>query len=164
MSFGQKLIPPIACTDFWSELTPEISLGPAPADISLPSVNVAGLPVGATYLRVVALIKFRAVENTNVAANSLQGLQEIQVAQGSLMNLINAIDLVDRALRISRCRCPGDRTRRWGIVIVGQNDLSSIFIGNATYLFQWTQALVYQTNLNFDDIQTGLRVTWQPST
>lgn len=163
MSFGQKLIPPIACTDFWSELTPEISLGPAPADISLPSVNVAGLPVGATYLRVVALIKFRAVENTNVAANSLQGLQEIQVAQGSLMNLINAIDLVDGLYALAAAVAPVT-VREGGDVIVGQNDLSSIFIGNATYLFQWTQALVYQTNLNFDDIQTGLRVTWQPST
>lgn len=59
--------------DFWSEPQEEVAIPTVAADLALPSVVVTDLPAGAKTVHVVAMLKFRVVENINVAANSMDG-------------------------------------------------------------------------------------------
>ena len=120
-------------------------------DVALPSVIVADLPIGATVTAAYALFKFRIVENTNAAANQLQGTQSIQVklAAGAY---INAIDFANAEFAVPAS------TKQGGDVIIGDNDIKAQVAGNGTYNVQWTAALVDQANLEFKTVQTGLQI------
>jgi len=141
--------------DFWSATQALVSLTDAAApgtNVALPDVVVAGLPAGATVVRATAFFKFRIMENTNGAANKLQDAQNIQVQKGGAGGYSTGIALVDDLLGIE------GSTRESGDVLMGNTDLAAKVTGNDTYNFQWTAALVDAANLNFNDVQTGLRV------
>ena len=144
------------CLDFWSATQALVSLTDTAApgtDTALPNVVVAALPVGAKVSRATAYFKYRVLENSNVAANKLQGDQNIQVQKGGGGGYVTGIALVDDLLGIA-----GGPLREGGDVLMGNTDLAAKVTGNDTYNFQWTAALVDQANLNFYDVQVGLRV------
>lgn len=141
--------------EFWSATQALVSLTDAAApgtDVALPDVVVAGLPAGATIVRATAYLMFRAIENTNGAANKLQGAQNIQVQKGGAGGYSTGIALVDDLLGVAAS------TREGGTVLMGNTDLAAKVTGNDIYNFQWTASLVDQANLNFNDVQTGLRI------
>jgi len=141
--------------DFWSDPQEEVSVTSGAGDKALPSVTVEDLPAGATIVRAVAMFKFRMIENTNAAANKLSGAQNIQVRDDTPGTWRDAINLVDDLFSLAAA------TREGGDVVVGDNDISVEVDGNDTYEFQWAQAVVDQDNLNFNDVQTGLRVYYR---
>ena len=143
--------------DFWSEPQEEVQLTDTVApgtDVALPSVTVADLPANVTVERVIAMFKFRIIENTNAAVNKLQGGQHIQVESDAPGTYRDAISFVDDMFTIAA------NTREAGDVIIGDHDIAIEVDahGNDTYLFKWEAALVDQANLQFDDAQTGLRI------
>ncbi|MBA7577294.1 hypothetical protein ES708_19141 [subsurface metagenome] len=75
--------------DFWSDPQEEVVMTGAKATPGLPSVTVGDLPGGATIVRAIAMFKFRMVENTNEAENSLDKTeaQPIQVQEPDLFVL-----------------------------------------------------------------------------
>jgi hypothetical protein len=143
----------ILCSlDFWSAPQEEVAVINVAGDKSLPDVTVAGLPAGATIVRAIAMFKFRMVENTNVAANKLNGAQEVQVRDDSPSAWIDAINFVDDQFSIAAT------TREGGDVIIGAIDVSGTVDGDDTYNFQWDEAVADADGINFNDIQVGIRI------
>lgn len=138
--------------DFWSSPQEEVSVPAVAADQALPDVTVSGLPAGVTIVRVVALFKWRALENTNVAANKLAGAQDIQVRTDAPGAWADAINLLDDMFGIAAS------TREGGDVIIGALDIKATVTGDDTYNFQWDEAVADVAALNFNDAQTGLRI------
>ena len=135
-----------------------MSVPAAAADLALPSVVVVDLPAGATVVRAIALFKARVIENTNGAANKLNGAtvadtsQVIQVRDDTPGTYRDAITFVDDQFGIAAS------TREGGDVLIGNTDIATEVDGNDTYNFQWLQALADAAALNFNDCQTGLRI------
>lgn len=140
----------------WSEPQEEMQLtdNVAPGtDVSLPSVAITDLPVGATIVKAIAMFKFRVVENTHIGVNKLQGEQHIQVRNDTPGTWQDAISFVDNMFTIAAS------TREGGIsTFMGDHNIVVEVDGNDTYNFQWAASLVDQANLQFNDVQTGLRI------
>lgn len=152
-ALGGNTLPPF---EFWSATQALVSLTDAAApgtDTALPDVVVAGLPAGAVVTKAIAFFLFRILENSNAGANKLQGAQNISVQKGGAGGYATAIALVDDLFGIG-----AGPLREGGTVLMGNTDLSAKVTGNDTYNFQWTAALVDVANLNFYDVQTGLRI------
>ncbi len=148
------------CVDFWSDPKEEVQLGDAVAGatVALPTVTVADLPNGATIVRAIAMFKFRMVENTNAAANKLNGAtvaatsQVIQVKESVAGSYIDAINFVNDQFGLAA------ETREGGDVIIGDIDVSSEVDGNDTYALWWLLGRADLDYLNFNDCQVGLRI------
>ena len=65
--------------DFWSDPQEEVSIPAVAGTLALPSVTVADLPAGATGVRAIARLMFRAIENPNAVANKLLGALLIKI-------------------------------------------------------------------------------------
>lgn len=150
------------CMDFWSAPLEEVQLGDAVAGatVALPTVTVADLPAGATIVRAIAMFKFRMVENTNAAANKLNGAtvagtsQVIQVRDDTPGTWYDAINFVDDQFGLAA------ETREGGDVCIGSIDIagSGKVDANDGYNFRWLLGRADLDYLNFNDVQVGLRI------
>ena len=142
--------------DFWSDLVEEVAVTGAQSTIAITGGNVvvADLPAGATIVRAIAIMKFRMVENTNGAANKLDAASALpmQVDDDGDTGWLTCIDFVDDAFGLAAS------TREGGDVIIGDIDIAARVDGNDTYDFQWLNAKADQANLQFNDVQMGLRI------
>lgn len=141
--------------DFWSDPQEEVVMTDAQTTPSLPTVTVGDLPTNASIVRAIAMLKFRMVENTNVAENSIDhtAAQPIQVqepANGEAYT--DAINFVDEQFKIAA------ETREGGDVLIGSIDIGTKVTANGTYSFQWLNAKAHLPNLQFNDVQCGLRI------
>ena len=152
------LQPPL---DFWSDPVEEIQLdGDVAATLALGTVTVHDLPAGATVVIAKAIFKFRMVENTNVAANKLDGAtvantsQVIQVADDTPGTYYDAINFVDDQFGLAA------ETREGGDVFIGSVNIAGAgkVDANDGYLFRWLLALADEDYLNFNEVQVGLRI------
>jgi flagellin-like hook-associated protein FlgL len=154
VSSGKQLL----SMDFWSAPQEAAQIDGAGVTVSLPAVMIEGLPDGATILRAVAMLKFRMVENTNAAANGLDGetvagtSQVIQVRDDTPGAWGNAIAFVDGQFSLK------GEVRESGDVCIGSINIDSIVVVNDIYEFQWLLGKADQDFINFNDIQTGIRV------
>ncbi|MDD4986817.1 MAG: hypothetical protein PHQ43_13785, partial [Dehalococcoidales bacterium] len=154
VSSGKQLL----SMDFWSLPQEEIQIDGAGITVSLPAVTVEGLPDGATVLRAIAMLKFRMVENTNAAANSLDGgtvagtSQVIQVRNDSPGDWNDAIAFADGQFGLE------GEIREGGDVCIGSIDIAGTVIVNDIYEFQWLLGKANLDFLNFNDMQLGIRV------
>lgn len=141
--------------DFWSDGDDVIDLPAVAADTALPDVVVSGIPSGVTLLRVVAILKVRAIENTNAGgANAIVGAQNIRVKKSTGtwgVDDIAAINLPDNLWTVAAS------TRESGDVLIGDNDLKSKVDGNGTYNLRFEDALVDLASLRLNDCLVGLR-------
>lgn len=148
-------IPRILCSmDFWGVIVEELQLtGTLQSNLALTGANVviAGIPNGATLTRVVVMFMCRAIENTNVAANKLNGAQNIEVNFNG-GGFIDAIALAGDLFGVAAT------TREMGTVIVGSIDVKATVTGNGTCTFRIDSAKADLDNLNFNDYQVGVRI------
>lgn len=143
--------------DFWSDPVEEKAVTAAQVTAAVgAAVVVAGLPAGATIVRAIVMMKFRMVENTNAAENSLDctAVQPIQVDDSGNTGWVTCIDFVDEQFKIAAT------TREGGDVLIGDNDVSARVDGNDTYDFQWLNAKAHLANIQFNDIQMGIRILY----
>ena len=144
--------------DFWSEPIEEVQIDAAGVSVSLPSVTIDGIPAGATILRAIAMFKFRMVENTNAAANKLNGgtvasaSQVIQVRDDTPSAWGDALNFADDQFSLE------GETREGGDVCIGSIDISGIVVGNDGYEFQWLLGRADLDFINFNDLQIGIRI------
>ncbi|KKM20623.1 hypothetical protein LCGC14_1643570, partial [marine sediment metagenome] len=140
--------------DYWSDMQEEVVVTGAQTTPGLPSVTIADLPAGATIVRAIAIFKFRMVENTYAGVNKLSAaaVLPIQVKEAGAGAWTTAIDFVDDAFTLA------DTAREGGDAIIGDNDIASEVDGNDTYSFQWLNAKADSNNLQFNDVQVGLRI------
>ena len=143
--------------DFWSDPLKEVVVTAAKVTTVLTSVIVADLPAGATIIRAIAMFKFRMVENTNAAENSLDCTdpQPIQVDDSSASGYVTAIDFVDEMFTI------GDLTREGGDVLIGDNNIAARVVGNDTYSVRWLDRKAHLANLEFNEIQFGIKILYR---
>jgi len=146
----------VSCMDFWSLPQEEVQLTSGAGDKTLPDVTVAGIPTGATITRVVALLRFRVIENTFAGGNSLSNAQEIQVRDDSPSAWADAINFVDGMFAFTAA------SREGGLILEGAIDIKATVDGNDGYNFQWDEAIAAQNNLQFNDVQVGLRIYFTP--
>jgi hypothetical protein len=144
--------------DYWSDPVEEAQIDVAGGNVPLPGITIIGLPDGAAILRAIAMFKFRIVENTNAAANKLNGgtvpatSQVIQVRNDTPGTWIDAINFADDQFSLE------GQTREGGDVCIGSVDISNVVIGNNGYEFQWLLGKADLDFINFNDVQMGLRV------
>ena len=144
--------------DFWSAPQEKSRINGAGVTVSLPTVTVEGLPTGATVLRAIAMLKFRMVENTNAAANRLDGgtvpdtSQVIQVRDDSPGAWADAITFVDGQFGLE------GEVREGGDVCIGSVNIAGVVVGNDGYEFQWLLGKAVSDFLDFSDVQVGIRV------
>jgi hypothetical protein len=152
----------VSVADFWSDPVEEAQVNAAGATLSLPGTTIDGIPSGVTIIRAIAMFKFRIVENTNSAANKLNGgtvaltSQVIQVRNDSLGIWVDAINFADDQFSLE------GQTREGGDVCIGSLDISSIVVGNDSYEFRWLLGKADLDFINFNDVQMGIRV-WYAS-
>ena len=151
-------MPRILCSmDFWSDVDDVINLTAASSDDALQDVVIAGLPVGVTLVRVVAMFMCRAIENTSASgANGINGAgQKIRVKKSTGtwgVDDVAAIDLQDNMWLVAAS------TREMGDVVIGDNDVKSEVDENATYNLRFEDNSVDYDNLRLNDVKVGLRV------
>jgi len=144
--------------DFWSDPIEEAQIDAAGVTVSLPAVTIDKIPAGATILRAIAMFKFRMVENTNAAANKLNGgtaaatSQVIQVRDDTPSAWIDAINFADDQFGLD------GETREGGDVCIGSIDISGVVAGNDGYEFQWLLGRADLDFISFNDVQVGIRV------
>ena len=153
----------LSSADFWCDPVEEVQVNAAGVTVSLPAVTIDGLPSSATILRAIAMFKFRMVENTNAAANKLNGgsvagtSQVIQVRDDTPGVWGDAINFVDEQFGLE------GEIREGGDVCIGSIDISSIVVGNDIYEFQWLLGQADLDFINFNDVQVGIRVWYSVS-
>lgn len=136
-----------------SLITPTLSLVTLAGDKPLGNITIMGLPTGATVKHIFMQLKCQAIENTNVAANNLNGAQNIQ-AQNGAGALLTGI-----AFAGGEYTMPAVSGRLAGDIIEGTTDLVALAPANGDVInFQWTQALAVQNNLNLYSIQITLKL------
>jgi len=150
----------ISFLDYWSPTVPQLSVTDVAANLALPDITLppGALPNGISIVRVTVMFKFRVVENTNGSDNALSGAQSIFIDANGINGFsIDALDFVDQLFDTPAS------SREGGDVIISNIDaeglISSLDQSNTNVLnFQWTNALASQANLNFNDVQIGIRI------
>ncbi|MBA7695935.1 hypothetical protein ES703_104576 [subsurface metagenome] len=153
------LVKSLAATEvtFWSDSDDVIDLPVVAADTNLPDVVISGLRSGITIQRVVAVLKVRAIENTNAGStNGIKGAQNIQVRKAA-GSWVAAINLADNQWTVAAS------TREAGDVLIGDNDVKATVDGGGIYTFQFASALVDLASLRLNDVLVGLRFFFSTS-
>jgi hypothetical protein len=138
---------------------PVVTLPAVAADVALPNIVVAGLPVGGAVVLVRTRIKARQIENTaGGGANALVGDQNIRIkadAGGWGVDDIAAIPLPDNYWAVAAAS-----TISGGDVVLGV-DVSSVVVGNGTYNLRFEDALVDLASLVLNDVQLTLEIWYR---
>jgi len=156
MAYGVDLAALMNHIDFWSDSDDVIDLGPGEAaDVNLPDVVVLGLPAGISLVRVVAILKVRAIENTSAAGtNAIAGAQAIRVKKSTGawgVDDVAAIDLADNLWLLAAS------TRESGDVLIGDRDVKGEVDEDATYNLRFENQVVDRDVLRLNDVLIGLR-------
>ena len=142
--------------DYWSDLVEEVAVTGTQSTVAITGGNVvvADLPSGATIVRAIVMMKFRMVENTYAGVNKLDAAAALpmQVDDAGNTGWLTCLDFVDDAFTLA------DSVREGGDVVIGDIDVTARVDGNDTYDFQWLNAKADQNNIQFNDVQMGLRV------
>lgn len=144
--------------EFWSASQEEVQLAAAATTLSLPNIIVGDLPAGATVVRAIVMLKARMIENTNAGANKLNGAtvaatsQVIQIRISTPGAWADCINFVDDQYGV------GATTREGGDLVIGDTDVATTVTANATYNLQWLLSRADLNNLNFNDVQVGLKI------
>jgi formylmethanofuran dehydrogenase subunit C len=142
----------IECRDFWSNPQEEVAVPAVAADQAMPDIVVAGIPTTSRIVDARLMFKFRVVENTNVAANKLNGAQDIQIRTDAPGAWADGINFLDDMFGIAASTIQG------GDVFIGDINLNATVTGDDTYNTQWDEAIADVASLNFNDVQVGLRI------
>jgi len=140
--------------DFWSDSVEEKVVTAAQVTAAVGAPVTVDLPDGATVVRAIVMMKFRMVENINAAENYLDcaAAQPIQVDDSANHGWVDAIDFVDEQFKMAAT------TREGGDILIGDNNVVARVSGNETYDFQWKLAKAHLANIQFNDIQMGIRI------
>jgi len=153
-SQGRVLITP---PPYWSDPVKEKVVTNAQVTAAVgAAVVVHDIPAGATVVIAKVLFKFRMVENTNVAGNSLDctAVQPIQVDDSGNTGWLTAMNFVDEQHELDASTSEG------GDVLVGKENVAARVDGNDTYDFQWLNAKAHLANIVYRDVQMGIQLAY----
>lgn len=122
-------------------------------NVSLPSVTVT-LPSGITVNRIVAAVLWRKQVDSSIAANAVNGAQQIQVRSDAPGTWTDAITISDNSL------ATGANASEGGTSIMGKSDIKDEVDESGTYEFRWKDADVDGASLTFHDWQCFIIVEY----
>lgn len=147
--------------DFWSDIDNRVTIAAAAADLDFPDVVVAGLPSSITLIRVIAMVKVRAIRDTSVADNFIdQANKALRVRKST--GVWGTDDVVAINFDQNEWYVVASQ-KEAGDVILGDNDVKAEVDGNGTYNFRSEETnrgdaiSALANNLELYDVQTGLR-------
>ena len=148
--------------DFWSIPDDLITIAAVAADLDFPNVVVESLPYGFSIIRVIPMLKIKALNDTSGADNKINAASKtirVKVSTGAWgTNDIIAIDFTNGQWYTVAS------TKEGGDVMVGDNDIKSVVTGNGTYNFRSEQTnradaiLALGASLELYEVQVGARV------
>ena len=160
-SLLSKGITGVSMMVFWSDLDDIITLTTATTNVILPDVVIADIPANTTIVRVIGLIRFRALNNTNAVANAINGAAVINIKKSTgawATDDVALINVPDNILNTAAS------TKEGGLLIEGDNDAASEVDANATYnLRSDGNIFVDGNNLELIDVAVGLKVYFIPT-
>ena len=146
----------VSMMEFWSELDDIVTLTTATTNVDLPNVTISNTPANSTIIGVYGIIKFRAINNTNIATNAINGASTIKIKKSTGawgVDDITLIDVKDNILSVS------PSTKEGGIIITGDNNVSSIIDVNSLCNLRFDgNIFVDGNNLELIDLAVGLKV------
>lgn len=146
---------------FMSVLQPTITIpGGGAADCAFNDVVIAGIPSGATLVSVLGGLQCRVMHNTNIAANSINGAQVLQVQKSAGGSYTTFFTFANGSLVTppgAAARPVGDDA---GFFVLGVTDVKGEVSANGTYNLKWTSALATVADLVLYDVQAFLIVTY----
>ena len=140
--------------DFFSDTQATVTITNAAQDLSLPDV-VVSLPTEGSIIRVIPLLKVRAMEDTSAVANSLSGAQNLRakLSTGTWgQDDVAAINLVNGQFAVAAS------TKEAGDLVLGDIDIRAVVSAEGTYNFRLENAIAVGSNLVLHDVLVGLRV------
>jgi len=142
--------------DFWADNTAQVILTTvATADYALSALTVAGIPVGATLVRVVALLKIAVIRDTSTANNAVNGATALKVdADVAYGSLVTAIDIADNSWAV----LVANGADRGGDIMIGDNDVKTEITGNGTFYARLENIACDGNNLSLEDVAWGVRI------
>jgi hypothetical protein len=150
---NSQSIKKIHTLDIWSTYQTTVTLTNGAGNKALPNITIAALPTTATIQRAVMMLKFRIIENTNAAANSVSGAQNIRCQKAVGGAYITGITLAGGELAVPVA------IRESGDVMIGDADIKAqVPAAGAVMNFQWTAGVAAQNNLVLVDCQVGIRI------
>jgi len=146
----------VSMMEFWGDVDDIITLTTATIDINLPNIVVADIPAGATIIRVVGMIRMRAMNNTNAATNAINGANAIKVKKSTGAWATDDVDLINI---VDNVWSTAASTKEGGMLIEGDNDAATEVDENATYNLRFNgNIFVDGNNLELIDVDVGLKV------
>lgn len=146
----------VSTMEFWGDVDDIITLTTATTNTNLPNVAVADIPAGATIIRVIGMIRMRAMNNTNAVANAINGANVIKVMKSGGSWGVDDVDLINIPDNIWSTAAS---TKEGGMLIEGDNDAASEVDANATYNIRFNgNIFVDGNNLELIDVDAGLKV------
>jgi hypothetical protein len=142
---------------FYSEVQISVTIPAVAADTNLPNVvlpNIVGI-----IRQVYVGLKFRMIQNTNAAANKMNGAQAIRIKDSAGawgVDDLAAINIVDDQWAVAIT------TREGGDVQIGTiNVAAEVNAFNATYNMRFEDAIADVASLVLYDVQVFLIVTYE---
>ena len=133
-----------------------ITLTTATTNVDLPNVTITNIPSNSTFISVYGVIKFRAINNTNIAINAINGANVIKIKKSTGawgVDDINLITIADNILNVS------PSTKEGGIIIVGNNNVAGTIDTNSICNMRFDgNIFVDGNNLELIDVQVGLQI------
>ena len=142
--------------DFWADNTAQVILTTvATADYALSALTVAGIPTGATLVRVVALLKIAVIRDTSTANSAVNGATALKVdADVAYRSLVTAIDIADNSWAV----LVANGADRGGDIMIGDNDVKTEITGNGTFYARLENIACDGNNLSLEDVAWGVRI------
>jgi len=151
----------VSMMEFWGNVDDIITLTTATANVDLPNITIADIPANTTIVRVIGLIRIRAINNTSASTNAINGAAVINVKKSTgawATDDVLLINIPDNVWNTSAS------TKEGGITINGSNDAASEVDANATYNLRFNgNVFVDGNNLELIDVNVGLHVYFIPT-
>lgn len=138
---------------FWSEVQANATITGGSTDVALPSVIIPNETDIATFKKVICIMKYRKLDNSDAAGNAINGGADVQVkASAQAWGVgIDAIDIIDNSMQCDAAAESG------GDVVVGDIDVKATVLAvNDTYNFQFDDIQADANNLVLSDVQMGI--------
>jgi hypothetical protein len=146
--------------EFWSDLDASVSLSTSTTNVALPNVIVAGIPSGATIIRVIGMLHPRHTVDTSGGINGLAAAAVVNVKKSTGAWGTDDVALINFP---ANSWYTAASSRSDGRMFVGDNDAASEVDGNATYNLRFNgNAYAKGFILGLVDVAVGLRVYFTP--
>jgi len=157
----QQMVTNVSMMEFWSVIDDIVTLTTATTNVALPDVTIATIPANTTIIKVVGMIKMRALNNTTQAANAINGASAINVKLSTGTWGVDDVLLIDIA---NNAWYTEASTKEGGMLVEGDNNASTEVTANGTYNLRFSgNVFVDGNNLELIDVMVGLKVYFIPT-